>query len=145
MDILGAAHRIGHDFQGGMDALAPQMGCNPRVLNNKINPRCESHHLTLVEAVRMQQITGRHDILFAEAEMLGYVCVPRAECADMDITYALTKACSEFGDYMREADRALRDNKVTPNEIKRLERELAELIQAATTLQGAIVSKGRKS
>lgn len=143
MDILGAAHRIGHDYPGGMDALGPLMGCNARVLNNKINPRCESHHLTLIEAMRLQQITGRHDILIAEAEVLGYVCVPRAECVDTDITNALTRVCSEFGDYMREADIALRDNAITPNEVKRLEKELAELIQAATSLQGAIIAKGR--
>ena len=143
MDILGAAHRIGHDFLGGMDALGPLMGCNPRVLNNKLNPACHSHHLTLVEAMRLQQITGRHDVLFAEANLLGFVCIPRPEVADIDITSALAHACSEFGDYMKEADKSLKDGRVTLNEVKRLEKELTDLISAATALQGAIISKGR--
>lgn len=143
MDILGAAHRIGHDHLGGMDTLGPLMGCNPRVLNNKLNPACHSHHLTLVEAMRLQQITGRHDVLFAEADLLGYVCIPRPDTSDLNITSALTRACSEFGDYMREADAALKDGRVTPNEIKRLEKELSELMAAAAALQGAIVAKAR--
>lgn len=144
MDILGAAHRIGHDYPGGMDTLGPLMGCNPRVLNNKLNPMCHSHHLTLIEAMRLQQITGKHDVLFAEADCLGYVCIPRPDTSDVSITTALTHACSEFGDYMREADKALSDNKITANEVKRLERELAEMISAATTLQAAIVTLGRR-
>lgn len=144
MNILDAAHRIGHEYPGGMDSLAPRIDCNPRVLNAKLNPNCKSHHLTLLEALRLQQLTNRADILFAEADVLGYVCLPRPEVSDANITTALTRACSEFGDYMREADKALSDDKITPNEVKRLEKELAELMTAAAALQAAIVAKGRK-
>lgn len=144
MNILDAAHRIGHDYPGGMDSLAPRMGCNPRVLNSKLNPNCQSHHLTLIESVRLQQLAGRADILFAEADLLGFVCVPRPEAGDANITAALTRACAEFGDYMREADKALSDDKITPNEVKRLEKELSELMTAAAALQAAIVAKGRR-
>lgn len=145
MDILGAAHRIGHDFNGGMDALAPLIGVAARVLNNKLNPNCQTHHLTLVEAVRLQQITGKYDVLFAEADLLGYVCIARPDASDEDLSIALANTCAEFGDYMREVGDALRDQKITPNELKRLEKELAEMMGAASVLQAALAGKvGRR-
>ena len=70
MNIQDAAHRIGHEYPGGAVALAHRMGINPTVFNSKLNPNNATHHLTLAEAQRMQQLTGRTDILEAMASGL---------------------------------------------------------------------------
>lgn len=134
MNIIDAAYDVGHSYPGGMDSLAPRLGMNPRVLNSKLNPACQTHHLTMMESFRMQQMTGRADILHAEADGLGYVCIKRPENIDEDVSTLLADYCGESGDYLREVAKALHDNKITPNEAKRLQKELLELISAATAL-----------
>lgn len=144
MNIEDAAHRCGHDATGGVAALAPRMGLGQAVLNSKINPNTKTHHLSISEMVRMEQLTGRTDMLFAHAEALGYVAVPVPAIGDDDVDHAITTACAEFGDYLRTVGDALGDKRVTPNEAKRLEKELVEMIAAATHLQAIVTGVARK-
>ena len=51
---------------------------------------------------------------------------------------------SEFGDYLRTVGNALSDKKVTPNEAKKLEKELVEMMEAATHLQALLISKSKR-
>jgi len=143
MNIIDAAHRVGHEAQGGVAALAPRMGLKEAVLNSKINPNTLTHHLTIAEMVRMEQLTGRSDMLIAHATALGYVAIPVPSIDDEDIGSALTRTCAEFGDYLRTVDGAMRDRKVTRNEVVKLEKELVEMISAATRLQALLVSHGK--
>ena len=138
MNIEDAAHRIGHEYPGGAGILAQRMGMNPVVFNSKLNPNTKTHHLSMVEALRMQQLAGRADILHAMAEALGYVAVPLPQVHDDDVAHALAATCAEFGDYLRRVDESMRDGKVTPNEVKRLEKELTEMVAAATHLQSIL-------
>ena len=36
MDVLAAAFNVGHDYEGGVVALAPQIGKNPTTLNQEL-------------------------------------------------------------------------------------------------------------
>ncbi|USA54624.1 phage regulatory CII family protein [Acinetobacter sp. C32I] len=66
MNILDAAYHTVHDFKGGANALASRMGIkSPAVLNSKVNPNTETHHLTLLEATKLMGITGDFRILQA--------------------------------------------------------------------------------
>lgn len=144
MNILDAAYRVGHDSPGGVAALAPRMGISQAVLNSKINPNTKTHILSIEEMIRMEHLTGRHDMLFAHAEALGYVAVPVPCLGDDDIDHAITTACAEFGDYLRTVGDTLSDKRVTPNEAKRLEKELVEMIASATHLQALLTATVRK-
>jgi len=110
----------------------------PAVLRGKVNANDHGHHLTVVEALRIQQLTGDHRIFLAEAEELGYVAMPAPQIAHEDVGSALTRLCGEFGDYMRRVDESMRDGKVTTTERRKLERELLEMITAATHLQSIL-------
>lgn len=64
MNILDAAYNTVHDYKGGASALAPRMGIkSPAVLNSKVNPNTHTHHITLLEAVKLMEITGDYRIL----------------------------------------------------------------------------------
>ncbi|MDC4783573.1 phage regulatory CII family protein [Acinetobacter baumannii] len=66
MNILDAAYNTVHDFKGGANALASRMGIkSPAVLNSKVNPNTETHHLTLLETTKLMGITGDFRILQA--------------------------------------------------------------------------------
>lgn len=144
MNIEDAAHRVGHDSPGGVAALAPRMGMSQAVLNSKINPNTRTHHLSITEMIRMEQLTGRADMLFAHAEALGYVAVPVPCIGDDNVDHAITTACAEFGDYLRTVGDILSDHKVTQNEAKKLEKELVEMMAAATHLQALLTAQVRR-
>ena len=139
MNILDAAHRIGHEYPGGAVALAHRMGIGPVVFNSKLNPNTGTHHLTLAEAQRMQLLTGRTDILSAMADELGYVVVKIPDCShDIDIAKATRKAVVEFGEWMNQIDRSLDDGQVSQNELKAIEKELVEMMAQAQKLTAAL-------
>ena len=141
MNIQDAAHRIGHEYPGGAVALAHRMGIGPVVFNSKLNPNTLTHHLTLAEAQRMQQLAGRTDILEAMADELGYVIVKIPECAhDIDIAKATRRAVVEFGQWIEEIDKSLEDGSVTQNELKAIEKELVEMMSQAQHLTAALSS-----
>lgn len=138
MNIVDAAHRVGHEAQGGVAALAPRMGMKEAVLNSKINPNTLTHHLSIQEMVRMEQLTGRTDMLIAHAESLGYVAIPMPSEDSGDISRGIASTCAEFGDYLRTVEDAWSDRKITGNEKKDLEKELVEMIAAAVRLQALL-------
>lgn len=141
MNVLDAAHRIGHEYPGGAGVLAARMNIGHTVFNSKLNPNTTTHHLYLSEAVLMEQLANRFDILYAHADALNHVAIPLPAVEDEDVGHALTQTCAQFGDYLRRVDESLKDGKVTPNERKALERELTEMIAAATHLQSLLAGK----
>ena len=57
MNIIDAAYNTVHDYPGGSSALATRMGIkSPAVLNSKVNPNTETHHLTLAEASKLMAL-----------------------------------------------------------------------------------------
>lgn len=145
MNVIDAAHAVVHDYPGGTPALAPRIGMAPAVLRGKVNVNDTGHHLTVVEALRIQQLTGDHRIFLAEADELGYVALPAPDIEDADVHQALTRLCGEFGDYLRRVDESMRDGKVTTTERRQLERELMEMITAATHLQSILANTGKRN
>lgn len=143
MSVEDAANRLGHEYPGGAMALAARMGMSGNVLNQKLNPNREHHKLTLTEALRMQQLAGRADILHAMAATLGYMALPLPEVAEpQEIAHGVARLCAEFGDYLRAVDETWADRRISPNEQRRLERELGDMIAQAARLQAALLKAG---
>jgi Phage regulatory protein CII (CP76). len=65
---------------------------NPNTLKHKLNPNNVTHHLTLRDALTMQVLTGRHDILYAMADELGEVCTPATPIEPRDEGAELQRA-----------------------------------------------------
>ena len=139
MNVLDAAHQIAHEYPGGAPALAVRMGFkSPKVFEGKVNPNDPTHILGLLEALRMQELSERYDILYAMADQLGHVAIRLPDVDNGDVSRLLADFCGEFGDYMREIDKSMSDKRVTPNEAKRLQKELIEMIAAATRLNSRL-------
>jgi hypothetical protein len=51
----------------------------------------------------------------------------------------------EFGEFIQRVTDSLKDNKVTRNEAKQCQKELAELIAAATTLNALLAAKAESA
>lgn len=141
MNVIDAAYLLGHDYPGGTGPLADRLGIGRAVFNSKLNPNTMTHHLTLVESVRMQQLAGKATILHAMASELGYVVVPLIDQEDNNIPRALAASCGKFGDYLRSVDDSMADNVITPNERRELEHKLAGLTSANDHLQGLLNAK----
>jgi hypothetical protein len=112
------------------------------LLKAKLTISNERNKLTLDEAVLIQSATGQADILHAMAEELGYVAIPLPESNASSRPQAISRACAEFGDFMRKVDEVFDDGEVTPNEARALEKELLEMIAAATRLHSVLTGQG---
>lgn len=140
--LENAAWAIVHATRDSARDIAERTGIKLQVLVNKVSPACDRNHLMLSESLSIQKAAGDFRILHAMADELGFVCVPKpSSISDDDVAHALAELCAEFGDYLRKVDESMRDGKVTPNERKQLEIELAEMIRAATHLQSVLAGK----
>jgi len=143
--VENAAYALVHANRDRARDVAERTGIKLQVLINKVSPTCDRNHLMLDEAVRIEQASGDCRILFAHADELNYVCIPKPGAVDdEDVAHALSGLCAEFGDYLRKVDESMRDSRVTPNERRMLENELAEMVASAMRLQGVLASKGGK-
>lgn len=143
--LENAAYAIVHASRDSARDIAERIGVKHQVLVNKVSPTCDRNHLMLAEALAIQKASGDHRVLHAMADELGYVCVPNpAQMQDDDVAHALSSLCAEFGDYLRKVDESLRDGRVTSNERRALEKELAEMIGSATHLQAVLAGKAVK-
>lgn len=75
MNVFDAAYHTVHDYDGGSASLAPRLGTSEGVLNSKVNPNTNTHHLRLDEAVKLMALTNDHRILQAAAFELGFICI----------------------------------------------------------------------
>ena len=129
-DVDDAAARIGHTFPGRIPAIAQRMGVNASTLNKKLDPNCESHRLSVAEAVHLQFVTGRADVLYSMAATLSHVCLPMPDHSTDQVALTLAQIGAEVGDLFREAQAALQDGKITANERKRISDEAASVMAA---------------
>lgn len=144
MNVFDAAYNIGHDYPGGAEALAHRMGIVPAVFRSKLNPNSTTNHVTLADAMKLQNLTGRTDIVEAMADELGGVFMPLPTISDEDLSHAIRKAVAEFGNYMQMVDAALDDDRVTKNEAKWLASGMLEMIARATHLQAMLQAMADK-
>ncbi len=136
MNIIDSAHATVHSYQGGSESLAPRLGMSSAVLNSKVNPRTTTHHLSLVEAYRVMDLTGDHRMLHDLAHTLGYVLTPVAPevQADETVMGLVLDLHAAHGELSRELHDALADEVLTPNELNEVAKDAHGSVHAILTL-----------
>ena len=138
MDVLDAAYHTAHSHPGGVPAVALRMGTSANTLQHKVSLTNGTHHLTLREAVAMQEVTGDARILHAMAGSLGYTCVSLHTDGAASTLETVMYMAQEFGEVLCSVNSAVADGRVTPNEMLDCERQAAELIAALNSVLGTV-------
>ncbi len=126
-----AIYGLIHDQKGGATHLAPLVNMNPGTLANKVNPAMENHHLTVKEAVAIQNTTQDFRVLSAEAAVLNHAIVPLGNfegVSDIEILTAYANFHSEIGQTSMVIAEALNDQRVTHQEFQSVRKEFFEAI-----------------
>lgn len=133
MNVIDAAYATVHDHPGGASALAPRFvtrsggAMSPAVLNSKVDPGKDSHHLTLAEADRLITFTQDFRVLHAMAMNHGHVCIrvsSDAPSSDLAILELVTAVWECNGDVGREVNAALADGRIEQTEIDRVKKAI---------------------
>jgi hypothetical protein len=125
------------DYPGGADALAPRLGISPWTLRHKADPKCTTHKPGLEEVIKAELLSGDHRPLHAHNEALGYRCLRidhLPHVADEDLLQAVNAFAKETGEALAAMSAAIEDGKITENEIRRFERQVADIAPAAAKL-----------
>ena len=142
MDVIDAAHKTVHNPKhGGSTAIAARMGMSSTVLNNKVNPNTDTHHLRLDEAVTIMEFTGDTSIIQAMAHRLGGIFTrvdEEATQASIIMTALSTSACQ--GDIMSEMQQALEDGRIDCKEHDALQTKIQDAMVALRTLSVQIAN-----
>jgi hypothetical protein len=140
MDVSDAAYRTAHNYPGGIPALAVRMGVLASTLNSKVSVNNTTHHLTLREAVTMQEVTGDTAVLQAMASELGYNCVPSLPANTDDpisLHWQMVSAIGELEHAVADAFQA----GVTRNAMRRCDGLAADAISHINNLLAALRAK----
>ena len=131
MNVVDAAYKTAHAYEGGCDALGMRMDMRPGVLRNKVNPKNDTHHLTLAEADEMMGLTGDHRILQALAAAHGYTLVrteqPEAAGTLVSSVLAFLGASGRMSESLHDV---VAKGQVTKNDSRQIESHGAD-VQAA--------------
>jgi hypothetical protein len=142
MSILDVCYRVAHDYAGGgVKALAVRMGMSYQVLQNKLNPNCDTHHLTVEQAAQIADMTGTDDIAKAFAERRNMVCIPVAQhpgASDMELLDLIISMESEKAEMLDAIKKSLQDGKVDQIEAGKIRKEYMDLVAAIAELLGRI-------
>ena len=137
LDVLDAAYHTAHSYKGGVPALAQRMRVNPDTLMKKVSVNVESHHLTLKEAVTMQEVTGNVAVLQAIAHALGYVCVRSIQASTSDPIALNWQMVAAQADMQHAVADAFAKG-VSRNSLHRCDVLAAEATSAINNLLGAL-------
>lgn len=145
--VLDAAYLTAHEYPGGVPALAARMGVKSHgVLAHKLNPNDNANHLTVRDLMALMTLTGDHRALHAMCMELGYMALPlpTSQLGEEAVAEALTDTCKEFADYLQSVTGALSDNKVTANDLRKVRKELGEMVATAGRLEASLAAKEAK-
>lgn len=128
-DVLVAAQQLGHRLN--ISELARHMGKSPTILANKLNPDCDTHHLTLGEAVAITELSGDNGILESWAHLRGKVLVdiPVGSMNDEELADQVMLIQSVFGQMMQTIYQARADGVIDRLEHSAIERIGTEVAQ----------------
>lgn len=131
MNITDAAYNTVRDYPGGSSSLAPRMGIkSPAVLNSKINPNTETHHLTLAEASKLMALTGDFRILHAlaaEHEKVAIDLPEIPESRDMELTDKVLCVGMKGGDVMSMFRKIMADGRITSGEVRDMSKVIHQM------------------
>ncbi|WP_180158917.1 phage regulatory CII family protein [Acinetobacter sp. YH01026] len=142
MNIIDAAYHTVHDYPGGATALAPRLGIkSPAVLNSKVNPNTDTHHLSLLEATKMMVITNDYRILQSMNAQLGKVAIdlPQIpECRDTALTDLVLSFGMSGGDVYTLFKEMMADGRITRGEALDLSKVIHKLHEILAELNAQV-------
>lgn|SRR5690606_13730498 len=131
MNITDAAYNTVHDYLGGASAIAPRLGIkSPAVLNSKVNPNTDTHHLTLAEASKIMAITGDFRILQSLNAEHGKVSIDLPvipECRDIALTDLVLSIGMGGGDVCAVFKEMMADGRITQGEAMDMSKVIHQL------------------
>lgn len=131
MNITDAAYNTIHDYPGGASAIAPRLGIkSPAVLNSKVNPNTDTHHLTLAEASKIMAITGDFRILQSLNAEHGKVSIDLPvipECRDIALTDLVLSIGMGGGDVCAVFKEMMADGRITQGEAMDMSKVIHQL------------------
>jgi hypothetical protein len=139
-DVIDAAYHTAHGFPGGVPALSQRMGMIPSTLMSKVALNNTSHHVTLREAVTMQEVTGNVSILQAMAASLGYDIVKSIAAASDDPITLNWQMVAALADMQHSIADAMQHG-VSRNSLHRVEVQAAESSSAINNMVAALRAK----
>lgn len=145
MDANTAAFNVGHDYPGGVVALAPMIGKNPNSLNQEL-AGIGTAKLGLRDAVKMTIVTRDFRVLDAFAVQCGRMTIPLPEMLDLesdDCMQALGQTSREFSEMCAEVCGSLSDGSISDNELARIQREGGHLVATIQSLLAAVTARNR--
>lgn len=117
--------------------LAALTNMNAGTLSNKASISMENHHLTVKEAVLIQNTRQRYDVLYAEAAALSHACIPLGDysgASDVELLDSYARYHKETGDMAAEICRTLEVRVVNKGHVNRVRKEFFEAVQAGLAL-----------
>ena len=146
MDVKVAAFNVAHDFDGGVVALAPQIGKNHNTLNAEV-AGIGTAKLGLFDAVKMTLRTRDFRILDAFNEVCGRMSIPLPEMLDIegdDCMRALAESTREYSELVALTCSSLTDDGcVSDNELLRLQTEAGHAIRSISALLAAAAKRNQ--
>lgn len=140
LDIADAAYHTAHSYPGGVHALAVRMAMSPNTLMHKVSITNTTHHLTLREAVAMQEVTGNTNILQAMANELGFNCVRSLPANTEDPIGLHWQMVAALGDLQHAIGDAMQHG-VTKNAARRCDALAADAISHINNLVAMLRSQ----
>jgi len=131
VSVMDAAYQTAKNYPGGAGRLAERMGLNPTTFRHQVSPSNKDNKLGLEDAVDMQVMSGDKQITHALCAALGGVFIEIDPNESGSSLAEVSKMISEFGESINEMQKASSDGVVTPNEMARCEKEVADLFAAA--------------
>lgn len=122
---------------GGARALGQIVDMTPAVLSHKVNPNDKDNHLSVPQMVKIIRATGDYSMLYALATDLGHMAV-RTEVDGLTqpaIERMLTETIGHVGAFLNEVTASVADGNVTSSEMKRIDKELHDLVQGINVLR----------
>ncbi|MDH1765142.1 phage regulatory CII family protein [Comamonas aquatica] len=140
--MLDAAALIAQKTPGGVPALAQRMGVSANTLQHKLNPNNATHHLTLREAMALQQVSGLPYVLHAMAAGLDFIALRcRPDDAQGDVVEAFMRVQLAMGEFTSAAADAQLGHGVTRNALRRVEHQANEAMASISHLVSALAAQ----
>ena len=145
MNILLAAFHTVHDYPGGAVALAPILGKNPATLSHEVNPNYTTAKLGLEDAVKLAVWTQDRRMATAFAAQVGCMLMPLPESPRGGTCFeSLASMAREFAELVASVSEAASDGRVTPNELKSVETEAAQLVERVQATVAHVASLAQR-
>jgi len=140
-DLMHALSRAVKKRDGGISAMATELGVSTRNLYSKLDPNDELHLLSLplfVAILHRLSSENAGEVLDTLSSMFGYQLATRSRSRARNVAGGVIHAMSEFGDVVRAVESALEDGRISDEERRAIIRESAEARKSLIALENTL-------